>query len=174
MWTLSSSQAIYVLPHWYRHAPSTSSKYNLPTFWQSHNWGKDRTVSLSLLNELQALLHLRHKIQTFARSFHCKPFETNMLSRQKNLATLKDLDTSLSSCYRLYSQGILDTEIGTALAYQTRIIDNLQKQPTPRTLHTYVLPALTSKTRETAFPFPNRSVWMNIKSSNLGWDLIPT
>jgi hypothetical protein len=91
-----------------------------------------------------------------------------MLSRQKNLATLKDLDTSLSSCYRLYSQGILDTEIGTALAYQTRIIDNLQKQPTPRTLHTYVLPALTSKTRETAFPFPNRSVWMNIKSSNLG------
>jgi hypothetical protein len=64
---------------------------------------------------------------------------------------------------------LLDTSIGVAPANRTRIRDNLAVRLTQRMFnsayHVLRLPALTSKTRETAFQILNRTIWTNNKAS---------
>jgi hypothetical protein len=79
-----------------------------------------------------------------------------------------NLDTNLSRRFNLKCREILDTSIGVAPAYRTRIKDNLAVRPTQRTFtnayQVLCLPALTSKTRETAFQILNRTIWTNNKA----------
>ncbi len=79
-----------------------------------------------------------------------------------------NLDTNLSRRYKLKCRELLDTSIGVAPAYHTRIRDDLAVRLTRRMFnnayHVLRLPALTSKTRETAFQILNRTIWTNNKA----------
>jgi hypothetical protein len=62
----------------------------------------------------------------------------------------------------------LDTAIEVAPAYRTRIRDNIAIRPSQRVFnnayHVLQLPAIKSKTRETAFQILNRTIWTNNKA----------
>ncbi len=87
---------------------------------------------------------------------------------RSNLAILANLDINLSRRYRIKNREILDTAIGVAPAYHTRIRDDLAVRPSQRDFtNAYSilrLPTITSKTRETAFQILNRTIWTNNKA----------
>jgi hypothetical protein len=89
-----------------------------------------------------------------------KTFPNKYASSRTNLTTLMILDTNLSHCYRLFCHEILYNENGVALAYQTRIRDNIHIQPTLWTFHDAYqllqLPSLTSKTRKNSISRPEQ------------------
>jgi hypothetical protein len=84
------------------------------------------------------------------------------------LAILAQLDVNFSRRYRIKNREILDTEIGVAPSYRTRIRDGLAVRPSQRDFtNAYTilrLPLITSKTRETAFQILNRTIWTNNKA----------
>jgi hypothetical protein len=78
------------------------------------------------------------------------------------------MDINLSRRYRIKNREILDVAIGVAPAYHTRIRDGLAVRPSQRDFTNAYgilrLPAITSKTRETAFQILNRTIWTNNKA----------
>jgi hypothetical protein len=111
----------------------------------------DKTASPMSMNEQQAFPLLRHKIQIFTQS-----------QSKINLVMLINLDANLSCRYRLICRHILDAEIGISPAYpenkrQYTYVYDLHHRPStmPTKYQLLRLPALTSKTRETACQFLN-------------------
>ncbi len=111
---------------------------------------------------------LQHKIQLFTRAFLQQPFHNKYSCPGTHLTSIVNLDTNLSRRFKLKCREILDTSIGVAPAFRTRIRDNLAVRLTKRMFnnayHVLRLPALTSKTRETAFQILNRTIWTNNKA----------
>jgi hypothetical protein len=128
----------------------------------------DKSASTELLASLAPYPALQHKIQIFTRAFLQQPFHNKYSCPQTNLTSIVNLDTNLSRRFKLKCREILDTSIGVAPAYRTRIRDNLAVRLTQRMFnnayHVLRLPALTSKTRETAFQILNRTIWTNKKA----------
>jgi hypothetical protein len=91
-----------------------------------------------------------------------------ILCPRSNLAILVNLDINLSRRYRIKNRELLDTAIGIAPAYHTRIRDGLTVRPSQRDFtnayNILRLPTITSKTRETAFQILNRTIWTNNKA----------
>jgi hypothetical protein len=111
---------------------------------------------------------LRHKLKALVQSLLKQPFHNKYTCSRSSLAILTNLDINLSRRYRTKNRELLDTAIGVAPAYQTRIRDGLAVRPSQtdftnayNILH---LPAITSKTRETAFQILNRTIWTNNKA----------
>jgi hypothetical protein len=121
----------------------------------------DKSTSPELLASLAPYPALQHKLQVFTHSFSQQPFHNKYSCPRTNLATL-NLDTNLSQWYKLKCRELLDTTIEVAPAYHTRNRDNIAICPTQRMFniayHVLLLPALTSKTRETAFQILNHTI----------------
>jgi hypothetical protein len=96
------------------------------------------------------------------------PFRNKFATPRSPLATLMNLGINMSRWNKLLRRSILDSEIGTAPAYQIRIRDDIHICPTiPTFNNTYQLlrlPSLMSKIRETAFQVLNRTMWTNMKA----------
>jgi hypothetical protein len=96
------------------------------------------------------------------------PFRTMFASPRSTVATFMNLDTNMSRPNKLLCRSILESEIGIALAYQTRIQNDIHICPTIPTFNNAYqlirLPSITSKTRETAFKVLNRIIWTNNKA----------
>jgi hypothetical protein len=111
---------------------------------------------------------LQHKLKVFMRALLHQPFYNKYSCVCSNLAILANLDINLSRIYRLKTHELLDTFIGVAPAYHTRIRDNLAVCPTQwgftNAYSILQLLTLTSKTRETAFQILNPTIWMNKKA----------
>jgi hypothetical protein len=110
---------------------------------------------------------LRHKLKALVQSLLKQPFHNKYSCPRSNLATLTNLDVNLSRRYRIKNRELLDTAIGVAPSYQTRIRDGLAVRPSQRDFtNSYSilrLPTITSKTRETAFQIL-RTIWTNNKA----------
>ncbi len=117
--------------------------------------GIDKVVSPMLMTVLPAFPTLCHIIKLFIQGFLHRPFWNKYASLKTNLTTLMNLDANLCRRYRLLCQGIFDTGIGIAPAYNIRVRDNIlvNIRPIPRTFSNAYqllwLPILTSKTRDT-------------------------
>jgi hypothetical protein len=102
------------------------------------------------------------------RAFSQQPFHNKYSCPQTILAALVNLDINLSRRYKLKCREILDTTIGVAPAYRTRIREYIAVRPTQRMFnnayHVLCLPALTSKTHKTAFQILNHTIWTNNKA----------
>jgi hypothetical protein len=68
---------------------------------------------------------LQHKLKVLMRALLQQPFHNKYSCPRSNLAILANLDINLSRRYRVKTHEILDTAIGVAPAYHTRIRDNL-------------------------------------------------
>jgi hypothetical protein len=127
----------------------------------------DKSTSPELLASLAPYPVQQHKLQVFTRAFSQQPFHHKYSCPQTNLAALVNLDSNLSQRYKLNCRELLDTTIGVAPAYRTRIRENIAIRPTQRmfnnTYHILRLPALS---RETAFQILNRTIWTNNKAYN--------
>jgi hypothetical protein len=110
---------------------------------------------------------LQHKMHLLTQALRQQPFHNKYASPRTNLAALVPLDTNLSRRYRLKCREILDTSIGIAPAYRTRIRDGIAIRPSQRAVNNAYdllrLPTITSKTRETASQVLNRTIWTNNK-----------
>ncbi len=97
-----------------------------------------------------------------------QPFHNKYSCPRSNMAILASLDINLSRRYRIKNREILDTAIGVAPSYHTRIRDGLAIRPSQRDFtnayNIIRLPTITSKTRETAFQILNHTIWMNNKA----------
>ncbi len=129
--------------------------------------GIEKSISPSLLTLLLPYPVLQHKLRVFKWVFLQKLFH-NRYASPRSLANLVNLETNLSRRYHRKCQKILDTSIGVAPAYHTRIWDGIAIRPSQRALNNAYnllrLPSLTSKTRETAFQILNQTIWTNNKS----------
>jgi hypothetical protein len=63
------------------------------------------------------------------QAFIQKPYHNKYASPRTNLATIINLDANLSRRYCLKCRELLDTSIGVAPAYQTRIRDGIAIPP---------------------------------------------
>jgi hypothetical protein len=130
--------------------------------------GIDKNASPELLASLAPYPALQHKIQIFTRAFLQQPFHNKYACPRTHLAALMNLDTNLSRRYKLKCREELDSGIGVAPAYCTRIRDNIAIRPSQRlfnnAFHALRIPIITSKTRETAFQILNRTIWTNNKA----------
>ncbi len=143
--------------------------YTVSQIFDTHLSGRiDKSASTELLASLAPYPALQHKIQLFTRAFLQQPFHNKYSCPRTNLTSIVNLDTNLSRRFKLKCREILDTSIGVAPAFRTRIRDNLAVRLTQRMFnnayHVLRLPALTSKTRETAFQILNRTIWKNNKA----------
>jgi hypothetical protein len=143
--------------------------FTVSQIFDTHLSGRiDKSTSPDLLASLAPYPALQHKLRLFTHAFLQQPFHNNYSCPRTILAALVNLDTNLSRRFKLKCREILDTSIGVAPAYRTRIKDNLAVRPTQRTFNNAYqvlrLPALTSKTRETAFQILNRTIWTNNKA----------
>jgi hypothetical protein len=128
----------------------------------------DKAISQEVLTALAPFPMLRHKLKALVQSLLKQPFHNKYSCPRSNLAILAKLDVNLSRRYRIKNREILDTDIGVAPAYQTRIRDGLAVRPSQRDFtnayNILRLPTITSKTRETAFQILNRTIWTNNKA----------
>jgi hypothetical protein len=128
----------------------------------------DKAISQEVLTSLAPYPMLRHKLKTLVQSLLKQPFHNKYSCPRSNLATLAKLDVNLSRRFRVKNRELLDTTIGVAPSYQTRIRDGLAVRPSQRDFtNAYSilrLPTITSKTRETAFQILNRTIWTNNKA----------
>jgi hypothetical protein len=118
-------------------------------FETQHSGCIEKTVSAMLMTSLQTIPLLRHKIQLFVQNFQWMPFRNKYARPRKNFATLMNLDTNMSQQYRLLCRSILDTEVGVAPAYQTRIQDYMYIQG--KTYNTDLLQCLSTTTFTTPY-----------------------
>ncbi len=97
-----------------------------------------------------------------------QPFHNKYSCPRSNMAILTSLDINLSRRNRIKNWEMLDTVIGVAPSYHTRIRDGLAVRPSQRDFtnayNILCLPTITSKTRETAFQILNRTIWTNNKA----------
>jgi hypothetical protein len=125
-------------------------------------------LSPELLATLAPYPVLQHKLRVFTHAFLQQPIYNKYSCPRTNLAALLNLDTNLSRRYKLKCHKLLDTTIGVAPAYRTRIRDNIAVCPIQRMFnnayHVLRLPAPTSKTCETAFQVLNHTIWTNNKA----------
>jgi hypothetical protein len=128
----------------------------------------DKSISPELMTSLAQYPILQNKLKVLMRALLQQPFHNKYSCPRSNLAILANLDINLSRRYRVKTREILDTAIGVAPAYHTRIRDNLAIRPSQRDFtNAYSilrLPTLTSKTRKTAFQILNHTNWMNSKA----------
>jgi hypothetical protein len=128
----------------------------------------DKNISPEVMAMLAPYPMLRHKLNALVHSLLKQPFHNKFSCPRSNLAILAQLDVNLSRRYRIKNREILDTEIGVAPSYRTRIRDGLAVRPSQRDFtNAYTilrLPLITSKTRETAFQILNRTIWTNNKA----------
>jgi hypothetical protein len=137
--------------------------------FETHLSGRlDKSITLELMNSLAPYPILQHKLKALMRALLQQPFHNKYACPRSNLAILANLDINLSRRYRIKNREILDTAIGVAPAYHTRIRDNLAVRPSQRDFtNAYSilrLPTITSKTCETAFQILNRTIWTNNKA----------
>jgi hypothetical protein len=128
--------------------------------FETHLSGRiDKATSPELLASLAPYCTLQHKLQVFTRAFLQRPFHNKYSCPRTHLAALANLDTNLSRRYKLKCRELLDAAIEVAPAYCTRIKDNIAIRPSQKVFnnayHVLRLPAITSKTRETAFQILN-------------------
>jgi hypothetical protein len=143
--------------------------YTVSQIFDTHlSGGIDKSTSTELLAALAPYPGMQHKIRLFTQNFLQQPFHNKYSCPRTALSSIVNLDTNLSRRYKLKCREILDTSIGVAPAFRTRIRDNLAVRVTQRTFnnayHVLRLPTLTSKTRETAFQILNRTIWTNNKA----------
>jgi hypothetical protein len=128
----------------------------------------DKAVSPEVMTSLAPYPMLRHKLKTLVHSLLKQPFHNKYSCSRSNLALLTNLDVNLSRRYRIKNRELIDTAIGVAPAYQTRIRDGLAVRPSQKDFtnayNILRLPAITSKTREIAFQILNRTIWTNNKA----------
>jgi hypothetical protein len=89
----------------------------------------DKTISPDILALLTQCPALQHKLTIFTRPFRYMPFTDKYASPRTNLVELMNLDKNLSRRYSLKGQELLDTSIGVAPAYHTRIRDEIAMRP---------------------------------------------
>jgi hypothetical protein len=65
-------------------------------FETNKSGGLDKTISPTLMTNLQAFPLLRYKIQLFAQNFQRMPFQKKYARTKTNLATLVNVDTHMS------------------------------------------------------------------------------
>jgi hypothetical protein len=92
----------------------------------------DKSISLELMTSLTLYPVLQHKLKVFMRALLHQPLHNKYSCPRSNLAILANLDINLSRRYRLKTRELLDTSIGVAPAYHTRIQDNLAVCPSQR------------------------------------------
>jgi hypothetical protein len=128
----------------------------------------DKVISQELLDGLAPFPMLQHKLRLLVQSLIRLPFHNKFSCPRSNLALLLNTDCNLSRRSRIKNREILDTAIGVAPAYQTRIRDGLTVRTSQRDFtnayNILRLPTITSKTRETAFQILNRTIWTNNKA----------
>jgi hypothetical protein len=128
----------------------------------------DKVISPEVMNILAPYPVLCHKLKGLAQALLKQPFHNKYACPRSNLAILANLDINLSRRYRLKNREILDSVIGVAPAYHTRIRDGLAVRPSQRDFTNAYgilrIPTITSKTRETAFQILNRTIWTNNKA----------
>jgi hypothetical protein len=128
----------------------------------------DKAVSPEVMNSLAPYPMLRHKLKALVQALLKQPFHNKYSCPRSNLAILANLEINLSRRYRIKNRELLDAVIGLAPAYHTRIRDGLAVRPSQRDFtnayNIIRLPAITSKTRETAFQILNRTIWTNNKA----------
>jgi hypothetical protein len=94
--------------------------------FETHLSGRiDKSISPELMTSLTLYPVLQHKLKVFMRALLHQPFHNKYSCPRSNLAILANLDINLSRRYRLKTRELLDTSIGVAPAYHTRIQDNL-------------------------------------------------
>jgi hypothetical protein len=116
----------------------------------------DKATSPELLAYLTPYPAPQHKLQVFTRAFLNQPFHNKYSCPRTHLAALMNLDTNLSRRYKLKCPELLDSAIEVALAYRTRIRDNIAIRPSQRVFnnayHALRLLVITSKTRDDSIP----------------------
>ncbi len=137
--------------------------------FETHLSGRiDKYISLELMNSLAPYPILQHKLKALMRALLKQPFHNKYSCPRSNLAILANLDINLSRRYRIKNREILDTAIGVAPAYHTRIRDDLAVWPSQQDFtNAYSilrLPTITFKTRETVFQILNRTIWTTNKA----------
>jgi hypothetical protein len=128
----------------------------------------DKSISPEVMNSLAPYPMLRHKLKALVQALLKQPFHNKYSCPRSNLAILTNLEINLSRRYRIKNRELLHAAIGVAPAYHTRILDGLAVRPSQRDFtnayNILRLPAITSKTRETAFQILNRTTWTNNKA----------
>ncbi len=113
------------------------------------------------MNSLAPYPMLQHKLKALVQALLKQPFHNKYSCPRSNLAILTNLDINLSRRYRIKNRELLDTAIGVAPSYHTRIRDGLAVRPSQRDFtnayNILRLPTITSKTCETAFQILNRT-----------------
>jgi hypothetical protein len=143
--------------------------FTVSQLFDTHLSGRiDKAISPEVLNSLAPYPMLRHKLKALVQALLKQPFHSKYSCPRSNLAILTNLDINLSRRYRIKNRELLDAAIGVAPAFNTRIRDNLTVRPSQRDFtnayNILRLPAITSKTRETAFQILNRTIWTNNKA----------
>jgi hypothetical protein len=128
----------------------------------------DKSISPEVMNSLALYPMLQHKLKALMQSLLKQLFHNKYSCPRSNMAILTSLDINLSRRYRIKNREILDTVIGVAQSYHTRIRDDLAVRPSQQDFtnayNVLRLPTITSKTRETAFQILNRTIWTNNKA----------
>ncbi len=128
----------------------------------------DKAISPEVLTSLAPYPMLQHKLKALVQSLLKQPFHNKYSCPRSNLAILTNLDINLSQRYRTKNRELLDTAIGVAPSYHTRIRGGLAVRPSQRDFtnayNILRLPTITSKTRETAFQILNHTIWTNNKA----------
>jgi hypothetical protein len=128
----------------------------------------DKSISPEVMNSLAPYPMLQHKLKSLVQALLKQPFHNKYSCPRSILAILANLDINLSQRYRIKNRELLDTAIGVAPSYHTRIRDGLAVRPSQRDFtnayNILRLPTITSKTRETAFQILNRTIWTNNKA----------
>jgi hypothetical protein len=128
----------------------------------------DKSISPEVMNSLAPYPMLRHKLKALVQALLKQPFHNKYSCPRSNLAILTNMDINLSRRYRIKNRELLDTAIGVAPSYHTRIRDGLAVRPSQQDFtnayNILRLPTITSKTRETAFQILNCTIWTNNKA----------
>jgi hypothetical protein len=129
--------------------------------FETHLSGRiDKSISPELMTSLTLYPVLQHMLKVFMRALLHQLFPNKYSCPRSNLAILANLDINLSRRDQLKICELLDTSVGVAPAYHTRIQDNIAIRPSQRDFtNAYSilqLPTLTSKI--------NRTIWTNNKA----------
>jgi hypothetical protein len=101
--------------------------------FETHLSGRiDKSISPELMTSLTLYPVLQHKLKVFMRALLHQLFHNKYSCPRSNLAILANLDINLSRKDQLKICELLDTSVGVAPAYHTRIQDNIAIRPSQR------------------------------------------
>jgi hypothetical protein len=89
----------------------------------------DKSISPEVMNSLALYPILQHKLKALMHALLKQPFHNKYLCPRSNMAILTSLDINVSRRYRIKNREILDTVIGVAPSYHTKIWDGLAVRP---------------------------------------------